>query len=158
MMKEALVSICSLLNKHQVDYLVIGGVAVIFHGYTRATADLDFWYKPTLDNFQKIIKAFKEYGIDVSELEEAVFDPKKTFLRFPTAGFKTELLPALAGDMSFNEAKEKAETLELDGINVPIIGYDDLIKNKTLTNRLKDLADIEELAKRKKVRRKGLGL
>ena len=66
MMKEALVSICSLLNKHEVDYLVIGGVAVIFHGYTRATGDLDFWYKPSLDNFHKIIKAFKEYGIDVS--------------------------------------------------------------------------------------------
>lgn len=66
MMKEALVLICSLLNKHDVDYLVIGGVAVIFHGYTRATGDLDFWYKPSLDNFHKIIKAFKEYGIDVS--------------------------------------------------------------------------------------------
>ena len=44
MMKEALVLICSLLNRHEVDYMVIGGVAVIFHGYTRATADLDFWY------------------------------------------------------------------------------------------------------------------
>lgn len=150
MMKEVLVSICSLLNKHKVDYLVIGGVAVIFHGYTRATADLDLWYKPSLNNFHKIIKAFKEYGIDVSDLEDAVFDPKKTFLRFPTAGFKTELLPSLAGDMSFDEAKEKSENLELDGVNVPIIGYDDLIKNKTLTNRLKDQADIEELAKRKK--------
>lgn len=158
MMKEALVSICALLNKHEVEYLVIGGVAVIFHGYTRATADLDFWYKPTLNNFHKIIKAFKEYGIDVSELEEAVFDPKKTFLRFPTPGFKTELLPSLAGDMSFKEAKEKAEYLELDGVNVPIIGYDDLVRNKTLTNRLKDQADIEELSKRKKRRRKGLGL
>lgn len=42
MIKEALVSICTLLNKHEVNYLVIGGVAVIFHGYTRATADLDF--------------------------------------------------------------------------------------------------------------------
>lgn len=127
-MKETLVSICSLLNKHQVDYLVIGGVAVIFHGYTRATADLDFWYKPTLNNFHKIIKAFKEYGFDVSELEEAVFDPKKTFLRFPTPGFKTELLPSLAGDISFNEAKEKAENIELDGVNVPIMGYDDLVR------------------------------
>lgn len=114
MMKETLVSICSLLNKHEVDYLVIGGVAVIFHGYTRATADLDFWYKPTLKNYHKIIKAFKEYGFDVSELEEAVFDPKKTFLRFPTRGFKTELLPSLAGDLSFSEAKEKAENIELD--------------------------------------------
>lgn len=158
MMKETLVSICSLLNKHEVDYLVIGGVAVIFHGYTRATADLDFWYNPTLNNFHKIIKAFKEYGIEVSELEEAVFDPKKTFLRFPTPGFKTELLPTLAGDMSFNEAKKNAENIELDGVNVPIIGYDDLVRNKTFTNRLKDQADIEELAKRKKGRRKGLGL
>jgi hypothetical protein len=158
MMKEALVSICSLLNKHEVDYLVIGGVAVIFHGYTRATADLDFWYKPSLNNFHKIIMAFKEYGIDVSELEEAVFDPKKTFLRFPTPGFKTEFLPSLAGDMSFTAAKKNAVSIELDGVNVPLIGYNDLIKNKTLTNRLKDQADIEELAKRKKLRKKGLGL
>ena len=158
MMKEALVSICSLLNKHDVEYLVIGGVAVIFHGYTRATVDLDFWYKPSLDNFHKIIKAFKEYGIDVSELEEAVFDPRKTFLRFPTPGFKTEFLPSLAGDMSFTDAKKNVENIELDGVNVPIIGYDDLIKNKKLTNRLKDLADIEELAKRKKGRGNGLGL
>ena len=150
MMKETPVSICSLLNKHKVDYLVIGGVAVIFHGYTRAAADLDFWYQPTLDNFQKIIKAFKEYGFDVSELEEAVFDPKKTFLRFPTPDFKTELLPSLAGDMLFSEAKEKAENIDLDGVNVPIIGYDDLVRSKMFTNRLKDQADIEELAKRKK--------
>ena len=67
-------------------------------------------------------------------------------------------MPSLAGDMSFNDAKEKAENIELDGFNVPIIGYDDLIKNKSATNRLKDQADIEELAKRKKGRRKGLGL
>lgn len=92
------------------------------------------------------------------ELEEAVFDPKETFLRFPTPGFKTEFLPSLAGDMSFTDAKGKAENIALDGVNVPIIGYDDLIKNKTLTNRLKDQADPEELAKRKKVGRKGLGL
>lgn len=54
--------------------------------------------------------------------------------------------------MSFKAAKGNAENVELDGINVPVIGYDDLIKNKTLTNRLKDKADIEELAKRKKGR------
>jgi len=158
MMKETLVSICSLLNKHKVYYLLIGGVAVIFHGYTRATADLNVWYKPSLDNFHKIIKAFKEYGIDVSELEEAVFDPQKTFLRFPTPGFKTEFLPSVAGDMTFEEAQEKAENIELNGVNIPVIGYAHLLKNKTLTNRLKDQADVDELTKRKKGRGNGLGL
>ena len=158
MMKETLVSICTLLNKHEVDYLLIGGVAVIYHGYTRSTADLDFWYRPSLDNFYKIIKAFKEYGIDVSSLEKTVFDPKKTFLRFPTQGVKAEFLPSIPGDMAFKEAKANAENMELDGVKIPVIGYDDLVKNKTITNRLKDQADVEELAKRKKIQRRGLAL
>ena len=65
MMKETLLSVCALLNKHEVEYMVIGGVAVIYHGYTRATSDIDFWYKPSLENFHKIIAAYREYGIDV---------------------------------------------------------------------------------------------
>ena len=81
-MKETLVEISALLNKHEVDYLLIGGIAVVFHGYTRSTADLDFWYDPTISNFQKITNAVKEYGIDVSELEKIVFDPKKAFYAF----------------------------------------------------------------------------
>jgi len=156
MMKETLVSICSLLNKHHVEYLVIGGVAVIFHGYTRGTADLDFCYRPSGDNFIKIIKAFKEYGIDVSDLESAVFDPDKTFLRFPTAGFRTEFLPTIAGNMTFLEAKENAESIELDGERIPIIGFDHLLENKTVTKRLKDQSDVEELVKRKNSGKKGL--
>jgi hypothetical protein len=154
-MKETLVEICTLLNKHEVDYLLIGGVAVVFHGYTRSTADLDFWYNPTINNFEKIINAIKEYGIDVSELEKIVFDPKKTFLRFPTSVFQTEFLPTIPGDISFKAAKENAEVLTINNTQVFVIGYDDLIKNKTSTNRLKDQADVEELAKRRGSKRKG---
>jgi predicted nucleotidyltransferase len=150
MMKETLLEICRLLNKHHVDYLVVGGVAVVYHGYTRATADIDFWYNPTLSNFQKIIDAFKEYGIDVSDLEKEVFDPKKSFLRFPTLGMRTDFLPSIPGHFSFIDAKAKAETLMLNELKVPVIGFEDLIKNKTITNRLKDQADIEELNRRKK--------
>lgn len=157
MMKETLLSVCALLNKHEVEYMVIGGVAVIYHGYTRATSDIDFWYKPSLDNFHKIIAAYKEYGVDVSDLEKVVFDPKKAFLRFPTE-FKTELLPTLGTEVSFKEAKEKCEILELEGVSIPVIGYDHLIQSKMLTNRLKDKADVEELGKRHKSQRKGLRL
>jgi hypothetical protein len=149
MMKETLVSICALLNKHQVEYLVIGGVAVIYHGYTRATSDIDFWYKPSIQNFNKIIEAYREYGIDVSSLEKVVFDPKTAYLRFPTQ-FRTELLPAVAGELSFMEAQKASEILELEGVKIPVIGYNHLIQTKLLTNRLKDKADAEELAKRKK--------
>lgn len=157
MMKETLLSVCALLNKYDVEYMVIGGVAVIYHGYTRATSDIDFWYKPSLDNFHKIIEAYREYGIDVSDLEKAVFDPNNTYLRFPT-GFKTELLPVVEGVDSFKEAKDRCEILELEGIKIPIIGYDHLIQSKMKTNRLKDKADVEELDKRKRMHPKGFDL
>lgn len=155
MMKETLREICTLLNKHNVDYLLIGGVAVVYHGYTRSTADLDFWYDPTVANFHNTVIAFKEYGIDVSELEKIVFDPKNTFLRFPVSGINAEFLPVIPGDFSFREAKAKAEILKLDDLEVRVMGYDELIRNKAATNRLKDQADIEELTKRKKNRTKG---
>jgi hypothetical protein len=149
MMKKIFLDVCTLLNKHAVEYMVIGGVAVIFHGYTRATADLDFWYRPSLENFQKILKAFKEYGIDVSELEDLVFDPQTTYIRLPTPGVRTELLPAIAGNLSFKSARARAEVFELDGVSIPVIAYPDLIENKKTTNRLKDQSDVEELTKRK---------
>ena len=157
-MKDALVEICALLNKHEVDYLLIGGVAVIYHGYTRSTADLDFWYDPTITNFHRIVNAVKEYGIDVSDLEKIVFDPKKTFLRFPASGFQAEFLPAIPGDLSFTTAITNAETLKINDTDVFIIAYEDLIKNKSATNRLKDQADVEELTKRRSGKRKGRGL
>ncbi|HYG19716.1 MAG TPA: nucleotidyltransferase [Ohtaekwangia sp.] len=149
MMKETFLGVCTLLNKHKVEYMVIGGVAVIYHGYTRATADIDFWYRPSLDNFHKIVRALKEYGIDVSELEDLVFDPQTTFIRLPTPGVTTELLPAIAGNLSFKDARERAEIFELDGVTIPVIAYPDLIINKKTTNRLKDQSDVEELTKRK---------
>ena len=148
-MSDFLTKICSLLNKHGVEYLVIGGVAVIYHGYTRSTADIDFWYNPTLTNFHRIINAFKEYGIDVSELEKEVFDPAKSFLRFPTPDLRTDFLPVIPGHVSFAKARSKAEVLTLGSVDIYIIGYDDLIENKRSTNRTKDLADIEELSRRK---------
>lgn len=147
MMRETLLVICRF-----------GGVAVIFHGYTRATSDLDFWYNPTISNFHKIIAAFKEYGLDVSELEQIVFDSKKTFLRFPVAEMNAEFLPTIPGEFSFREARVKSETVTLDEVEIRIIGYDDLVRNKSATNRLKDQADIDELAKRKRSRKKGRGL
>ncbi len=86
--------VCGILNKHKVDYLLIGGLAVSFHGFTRATADIDFWYKPDNENYFKLLKAISDLGEDISELQEHVFDPGKTFVRFKSGGIKVEFLSA----------------------------------------------------------------
>jgi predicted nucleotidyltransferase len=146
--REALRRTCEYLNKHGVDYILIGGVAVGFYGFPRSTADIDFWYNPQIQNFQKILNSFKEQGIEISELENLVFDPGKTYLRVPQLGFRTEFLPHIPGIKKFSEAKKNATVTELDGVRVWILSYEDLIKNKEAVNRDIDKLDVSELKKK----------
>jgi len=127
--KEAFVRICSLLNRFEVDFIVIGGLAVVYHGFPRTTADADFWYKPTTENFNKIIKEFEAFGVDTTELNELVFNPDKSFLRIPALGIRAEFLPKTPGLNSFDLARRNAVKAEI-GVNVFLLGYDDLLNNK----------------------------
>ncbi len=62
-----------LLNAHQVEYLLIGGYAVGYHGYPRATADMDIWVAMNPSNAQRIVVALKEFGFDLPELSPELF-------------------------------------------------------------------------------------
>jgi hypothetical protein len=150
-MIKAYKDICAQLNWHKVEYLVIGGVAVIAHGYPRSTGDVDFWYRPTIENYINLLKAIEALGIDTSDLDKLVFDPRKSFLRIPALGIKAEFLPQVKGDTKFGEAYRRSKIFDLEGISVAIIGYGDLIKIKKATNRPKDLGDVDELEKRRKL-------
>ena len=149
-MIEAYKNICAQLNRHKVEYLVIGGVAVIAHGYPRSTGDVDFWYRPTTENYLNLLTAFKDLGVDTQDLDRLVFDPKKSFLRIPALGIKTEFLPQVKGETKFTDAFKRAKIFNLEGVSIAIIGYNDLIKIKKDTNRPKDLGDIDELEKRRR--------
>jgi hypothetical protein len=106
--RQILISVCKLLNKHDVEYMLIGGMAVGFHGYPRYTADIDLWYNPTVSNFTNILKALDDLGIDTSSLQSVVFDPEKTFLRIPDLGVRVEFLPHIPGVVSFKNASRSA--------------------------------------------------
>ena len=149
---------CELLNKHHVDYMIIGGTAVGIYGYQRMsgggypgvpelTYDIDFWYKPTLSNYHNLVNSLNEMGINTEKLENIVFNPNKAFLRIPHEGFKTEFLPKLDGLESFSESKKSSKIIHLDGNDLPVISYGDLIKNKQAVNREIDRIDIQELGK-----------
>lgn len=161
-LRKALQQTCKALNKYDVKFIIIGGVAVGFHGYQRISGgynpnypefvhDIDFWYEPTISNFHKLIQALDEMQIDTSTLNSIVFDPKKTYLRIPHHNFKTEFLPQISGLESFSKSYETAKKIELDGNTLFIISYKDLIKNKEEVNRDIDRRDIKEL---KNVRRR----
>ena len=154
--RESLKEVCETLNKRNVEYLIIGGVAVAFYGYQRLSGaaypgrpeikhDIDFWYRPTLGNYHNLVKALKEIGIDTRSLEEIIFDPDKTFLRIPHKTFKTEFLPKMTGLGSFTDSLKNAKEVFLDGNRLLIIGYSDLLKNKEAVGRDIDHRDVEEL-------------
>lgn len=157
--RSSLQKTCSALNNYHVEYLLIGGAAVGFYGYQRISGagypgrpeivhDIDFWYKPTIENFINLVKALDELEIDTSSLKSLVFDSKKTFLRIPFDTFKTEFLPHLSGLNSFSESKKTATRIELDGNEILIISLRDLLKNKEAVARESDKKDIEELKKK----------
>ena len=141
----------ALLNQYKVEYLIIGGAAVNVHGYTRATGDLDIWYNPVKENFDKLIEAIEAFGFETDSLKE-ITDLTKSFIRLPMDVIYVELLSMIDGKLDFSESFKKAYIFSFHTVDVYVIGYDDLIQNKIMSRRAKDLEDIAQLEKRKSKR------
>ena len=158
--RESLRLVCSILSKHNVDYIIVGGVAVSYHGYERISlitshrpelkVDLDFWYKPTTENFSKLSNAIVDLGIERGLLDQVIFDPKKTFFKIPREDFHTDFLPWIKGLDSYDVAKKNSIKECIDGNDLYILAYDDLLASKLAVNRQTDVLDIQELEKKKK--------
>ena len=133
------------LNISGTEYMVVGGYAVILHGYYRTTNDLDIWVNKSPGNHLKIRKAFAIFGMSLFDmtLENFMGDEFDVFSmgRMP---FQIDILTKLKG-VEFADAIEKAEQKELEGLKVNFLNLADLIKAKTASGRYKDLDDIEKL-------------
>jgi predicted nucleotidyltransferase len=167
-LKPYLLKVCTILNSHRVEYMIVGGAAVSHYGFNRPSGigqyrsvlkvDLDFWYNPTIENFEKILNALDELSVDTSDLRKMVFDGKRTFLKIPHENFHTDFLPRMEGLTSFRESKNNADKLTIDGVSFLVISLDDLILNKRAVNRKIDQSDIEELNRLRKKKGKNKGL
>lgn len=140
-----------LLGKHKVNFLLIGGYAVITHGYERTTNDMDIWLKPDNENRNKFIKALREKGVAEDKLK-SVSSMDFTEAQVLTIGKKPnqiKFLTVVTG-LNFDEANEKKVQAEVENANIGLLGYKDLIANKMLIARPQDKADVDMLQKIKK--------
>ena len=153
---DSLLQICSILNKHSVRYIIVGGTAVALHGYLRPSTDvtgatidkpdLDFWYNPTYENYFNLLNALEELGQDVTEFKkEQTPNPKTSFFRYELEQFTLDFLPELKAPLKFGLAFKKREVITLGKIAIPFISYDDLIADKETSARPKDIIDIKQL-------------
>jgi hypothetical protein len=133
-----------LLKEHNVQYLLIGGYAVGYHGYPRATADMGIWVAIHPDNAQKIVLVLREFGFDVPELSPAVFLKDNQIIRMGIPPVRLELTTSISG-VEFDECYQERVTDILDDIEVNIISLKYLKINKKASGRYKDLNDLENL-------------
>ena len=133
-------------NKAEVEYILVGGYSVILHGHSRTTGDMDVWVNQTLDNYHKIIKAFRLFGMPVFDMNETKFLNKTNYdvFRFGRKPVSIDLMTSVKG-LDFDEAYKKSEMIEVDEIRVRLIHYNHLIEAKKAAGRPKDLNDIENL-------------
>lgn len=133
-----------LLNKHNAEYLIVGGYAVGLHGHPRYTGDLDIWLNPTEENAIKILKCVNEFGFSSFNLKVDDFTKEGNVIQLGYPPLRIDLLTEIDG-VSFSDCFENRKVVDIDDLKVNFIGYQDLLKNKKETGRPKDLDDIDNL-------------
>lgn len=139
------------LAQHGVRFLLVGGEAVIYHGYPRLTGDVDFWFEQTAENATRLFAALREFwgGAVPGVAAEADLMQPEVVVQFGRPPHRVDLVSAIDG-VTFAEAwpHRVSEGLDLaDGRSHPlnVIGLSDLVRNKRAAGRHKDLDDVEHL-------------
>ena len=132
--------ILSAFIKEKVEFLVVGGYAMAFHGYVRATGDIDLWIRCSDENAAKVWRALQTFGAPL-------FDLNIEDLKTPGMVFQIGLVPSRIDvitqidGVEFEAAWKEHKTVEIENLQIPVIGKTQLLINKKSTGRAKDRND-----------------
>jgi predicted nucleotidyltransferase len=146
------------LNRAGVEYIVIGGVAVIVYGYLRATGDLDLILKLDQENLKKMSKIMKNMGyverqpihledlLDEANVRKLMREKNFKAFTFLPSGENPILIDIVMEEsLNFQKISEKSVVKSYGGVSIPVVSMDDLIIMKKKAARPQDERDIEEL-------------
>ncbi len=134
-----------LLNKHGIEYLLIGGYAVALHGYIRTTVDIDFWIRKSKTNAEKMVNVLEEFGFASLQLTPSDFEKDHVIIQLGYPPHRIDILTSPEG-VIFDECYPKKLTVETrDGVKIHYIDLENLKKNKLAAGRSRDIADLDNL-------------
>jgi len=133
-----------LFNDHGVEFIIVGGYALAFHGAPRFTGDLDLFIQPSLGNARNVLKALAEFGFAFPNLTLDDFQKPDTVVQLGLPPIRIDLITSISG-VSWEEANAHKEPGLYGEIPVCYLGRNEFIRNKTASGRKKDLADLEAL-------------
>ena len=133
-----------LLNEHGVEYLLIGGYAVGYYGYPRATNDLDIWIAVHPQNAERLVTVLQAFGFPTSDLFANIFLNEEDIIRIGVPPMRIEIIPSISG-VDFDTCYAERIVDTIDEIQVNLISLEHLKRNKKASGRFKDLDDLEHL-------------
>lgn len=134
-------------NDNGVEYILVGGMAVILHGYVRGTGDMDLWVNKTEGNYKKIVKAFTAFGMPVFDMTMNSFMGEASDVwSFGREPVKIEILTNVKG-LDFDEAFSQSQIFNEGDLQIRFLNLRTLIISKNAAGRFRDLDDIEQLNK-----------
>jgi len=146
------------LNELNIDYLVVGGLAVNFHGIPRMTYDIDLMISLREENLRKLLAQLEKWGYrskipaepgdfaDTKKRTQWIVEKGMKALNFYSQTLSVgEIDIVIESPVPYNELKDRAVKIEIEGILVPVVSIHDLIELKTYAGRQQDLADVEHL-------------
>jgi hypothetical protein len=136
----------SLLEKHEVRYLVVGGYAVMKYTEPRFTKDLDLWIATDQENSEAVFAALKEFGAPLKDLTSRDFREEGCFYQMGNPPFRLDVMMSLPG-VTFETAWARREKVVVEGLVIPFISKADLIRTKEASGRDQDRIDVKKLRK-----------
>jgi len=133
-----------LLNSKEIEYLVIGGYAVGFYGYPRATGDMDVWIAVNEKNALMMVNALRQFGFDLPDLKKEIFLEEKKVIRMGIPPMRLEILTSIDG-VIFEICFKNRVVADFGDFKVNFISKNDLLLNKCSSGRPQDLVDFNKL-------------
>lgn len=143
-----------LLNSHKVEFVVVGGHAVAFHGYPRYTGDIDFFIRTTPENAERVLRVLDDFGFGNLGITKQDLLQEGQVVQLGRPPNRIDLLTSISG-VAFEEAWQSRVRTVLDDQSVSFLGFAELLRNKQASGRMKDLGDAEKLLA--VARRRGAG-
>lgn len=134
------------LRSNKVEFLIVGALAVSWHGFPRYSGDIDFFVRPGCENAQRIMAALQQFGFGNMGITLEDLSAESRVIQLGVEPNRIDLMTSISG-VSFEEAWWSRVPAALDGVEVNFIGREALIRNKRAAGRSKDLLDIDELTR-----------
>jgi hypothetical protein len=132
------------LSRAGAEYLIVGGFAVSAYGYQRATKDIDVFIRPTADNAARVLRAVTAFGAPTFDATAEDLATPGLILQLGVPPRRIDIINRIEG-VTFDEACVGSLVVAIGDLDIPVIGFEALLKNKRATGRAEDMKDVRML-------------